>query len=363
MPDSGKLQYLRTPKPTSTVRIDAGFVEGDEVSPFYDPMIAKLIVHGPDRTAALQKLRAALEEYEVVGLTTNIDFLKRICASPAFVAGDVETGYIEKHSDELFAKKDIEPEAFAQAALGVLLQQQQEGIQLQSYDTSSNKPLTPIGATLGFGHEFQTRSIQLTDISSKNAISSQTSLSSQPTTIMVQQNAPSLFNVTVTDSSNASPKLFKNITSTFHSSTSTITSFFPHTRLDSTFILSSNDSSSNSINDTIITLFLRGQQHRLQLNPPKWTRQTNGISASNSFSSSTSSRNVITAPMPCTVLRVDVRSGEKVKKNQPLVVIESMKMETVLRCPWDNGALVKKVTVEKGVSYFFFRCVIDHVFL
>lgn len=353
MPDSGKLQHLRTPKPTSTVRIDAGFVEGDEVSPFYDPMIAKLIVHGPDRTAALQKLRAALEEYEVVGLTTNIDFLKKICTSPAFVAGDVETGYIEKHSDELFAKKDIEPEAFAQAALGVLLQQQQKGIQGQSHDTSSNKPLVPFGATLGFGHGFQTRSIQLTDISSKNAISSQTSLSSQPTTIMIQQVAPSLFNVTVTDSSGASPKTFKNITSTFHSSTSTITSYFPHTRLDSTFILSSTDSSSsNSIRDTIITLFLRGQQHRLQLNPPKWTRQANGISASNSFSSSTSNRNAITAPMPCTVLRVDVRPGEKVKKNQPLVVIESMKMETVLRCSRDDGAFVKKVTVEKGVSFF-----------
>ena len=354
MPDSGKLKHLRTPQPTSTVRIDAGFVEGDEVSPYYDPMIAKLIVRGPDRTAALQKLRAALEEYEVVGLATNIDFLKRLSISPAFVAGDVETGYIEKHSDELFAKKVVKPEVFAQAALGLLLQQrqqqQQEDNSRQSLNISSNNnSFAPFGAILGFGHGFQTRTIQLTDISSKNAISLQNS-SPQPTTLLIQQVAPSLFNVTVTDSSGTPMITYNNATSTFHKSTNSMTSYFPHTRLDSTFIVSSNDSgsSSNTIKDTIVTLFLRDQQYRLQLNPPKWTKHATGISASNT--SSSASENVVTAPMPCTVLRVDVRPGEKVKKNQPLIVIESMKMETVLRCPRDDGAWIKKVTVEKGVS-------------
>ncbi|KAF2003965.1 hypothetical protein P154DRAFT_412791, partial [Amniculicola lignicola CBS 123094] len=123
IPDSGLLLHLRTPKPTSTVRIDAGFVAGDEVSSHYDPMIAKLIVQGPTREEAIQKLRAALEEYEVAGPITNIEFLKKMCVSPDFIAGNVETGYIQKHHDELFTHEPPTPEIYAQAALGLALKE------------------------------------------------------------------------------------------------------------------------------------------------------------------------------------------------------------------------------------------------
>lgn len=92
------------------MRIDAGFTQGDEVSSHYDPMIAKLIVRGNDRTSALQKMQVALESYEVAGPITNIEFLKRICKSLDFVAGAVETGYIEKHREELFSQLAIDPE-------------------------------------------------------------------------------------------------------------------------------------------------------------------------------------------------------------------------------------------------------------
>jgi acetyl/propionyl-CoA carboxylase alpha subunit len=123
IPDSGLLLHLRTPTPSPTVRIDSGFIAGDEVSSHYDPMISKLIVQGPTREAAIQKLRAALEEYEVAGPITNIEFIKRMCVSPDFVAGDVETGYIQKHHAELFTPSPPPPEIFAQAALGLALQQ------------------------------------------------------------------------------------------------------------------------------------------------------------------------------------------------------------------------------------------------
>ena len=123
IPDSGKLLHLRTPNFVSeSVRVDAGFAEGDEVSSYYDPMIAKLIVRGESRNEALQKLRAALESYEIAGPVTNIEFLKKMCMSPAFVAGDVETGYISKHHDELFQSQEIAPEVFAQAAIGLMFE-------------------------------------------------------------------------------------------------------------------------------------------------------------------------------------------------------------------------------------------------
>lgn len=80
MPDSGKLLRLKTPRISDTVRIDAGFIEGDTISSAYDGMIAKLIVSGPTREVALRKLHTALEEYEVVGLSTNIEVSRLVGA-------------------------------------------------------------------------------------------------------------------------------------------------------------------------------------------------------------------------------------------------------------------------------------------
>ena len=101
--------------------MDAGFIEGDEVSSNYDPMIAKLIVQGTTRETAIQKLHAALDEYEIAGPTTNIEFLKAVCRNEAFAAGEVETGFIPKRRDELFEPVKTAPEIFAQAALGSYL--------------------------------------------------------------------------------------------------------------------------------------------------------------------------------------------------------------------------------------------------
>ena len=153
IPDSGTLLHLRTPKPTQTVRIDAGFVAGDEVSSHYDPMIAKLIVQGPTREAAIQKLRAALEEYEVAGPITNIEFLKKICVSSDFMAGNVETGYIQKHHDELFTPSPPAPEIYAQAALGLALQDI-----ASSYGSSYS---APPDMAAGFGSGYQKREYTL----------------------------------------------------------------------------------------------------------------------------------------------------------------------------------------------------------
>jgi 3-methylcrotonyl-CoA carboxylase alpha subunit len=81
----------------AVVRVDTGFVSGDEISVHYDPMIAKLIVKGRDRTEALRIRANALNQYQVVGPSTNIQFLKNLVRHPRFIAGDVETGFIAKH--------------------------------------------------------------------------------------------------------------------------------------------------------------------------------------------------------------------------------------------------------------------------
>jgi 3-methylcrotonyl-CoA carboxylase alpha subunit len=103
LPSTGKLVHLRLPVEGAHVRVDTGVREGDTVTPFYDPMIAKVIVHDRDRPSAMRRMAALMGETEVVGVTTNAALLKALCAHPAFVGGEVDTGFIERHRETLFA--------------------------------------------------------------------------------------------------------------------------------------------------------------------------------------------------------------------------------------------------------------------
>ncbi len=102
LPSTGVLNHLRTPVNSEFVRIDSGVVEGDEVSAFYDPMIAKLVVWGEDRTIALRRLLQALDDYRIAGVRTNIDFLRAIARHKDFQRAELTTRFIEKHHDALF---------------------------------------------------------------------------------------------------------------------------------------------------------------------------------------------------------------------------------------------------------------------
>jgi len=100
LPGSGTLEKLRLPSPSEHVRIDSGVIEGDTVTIFYDPMIAKLIVWDVNRDAALLRMREALAECGVVGPKSNIEFLERLVRHPAVVEGRIDTGYLDRHLDE-----------------------------------------------------------------------------------------------------------------------------------------------------------------------------------------------------------------------------------------------------------------------
>ena len=100
LPGSGKLERLRLPMPSPHVRIDSGVIEGDTVTIFYDPMIAKLIVWDRDRAAALVRMREALAACDVVGPKSNVDFLERLVRHPAVIEGRIDTGYLDRHLDE-----------------------------------------------------------------------------------------------------------------------------------------------------------------------------------------------------------------------------------------------------------------------
>ncbi len=96
MPGIGKLAFYRPPTGPS-IRLDSGVREGSEVTVHYDPMLAKLIVWGADRTVALQKMSWALSRFAVLGVANNVEFLKAIIDHPQFIQGDVHTHFLEEH--------------------------------------------------------------------------------------------------------------------------------------------------------------------------------------------------------------------------------------------------------------------------
>ncbi|WP_151632163.1 acetyl/propionyl/methylcrotonyl-CoA carboxylase subunit alpha [Noviherbaspirillum aerium] len=141
LPSIGTLRHLHTPASVAfqlgngsvagnpaAVRIDSGVREGDAISPFYDPMIAKLIVWGNDREEALAHMSQALAEYQVVGLATNVAFLKRLVESQPFSQADLDTGLIERHHAALFpAQQPVSLQILGLAAASLLSSEQNAG--------------------------------------------------------------------------------------------------------------------------------------------------------------------------------------------------------------------------------------------
>jgi len=96
MPSPGLLKRLVLPAASTQLRIDCGVRQGDAVTPYYDPMIAKLISHGPDRETAIAVMRRALQALEIEGIQHNGAFLQALLDHPAFVAGEMDTGFVER---------------------------------------------------------------------------------------------------------------------------------------------------------------------------------------------------------------------------------------------------------------------------
>ncbi|MFD6990755.1 acetyl/propionyl/methylcrotonyl-CoA carboxylase subunit alpha [Streptomyces sp. NPDC059943] len=114
LPSGGRVLSLREPRGDG-VRTDSGLSEGAEIGSLYDPMLSKVIVHAPDRPTALRRLRAALAETVTLGVPTNAGFLRRLLAHPAVVAGELDTGLVERDADTL-VPTEVPAEVYEAAA-------------------------------------------------------------------------------------------------------------------------------------------------------------------------------------------------------------------------------------------------------
>ncbi|KAF7553011.1 hypothetical protein G7046_g7229 [Stylonectria norvegica] len=318
LPDSGKLVHVHLPPSliSEDVRLDWAFGSGSTISEAYDGMIAKLIVRGETRERAIAKMESVLRAYEIVGVSTNVEFLKRLCQTDAFIAGDVETGFIDKWRDELFKPRRIPNEVFAQAALGML-----------SFEVGSKPP--PHGLTLGFGEANATSERKL----AFKVLDGYSEQEGEVVEADVTQTGHNLYNVSVSRKGDETPQVFTNISCSpkADGQVMKLESFFPLQRIESSVVPQIND------NDTKITIFQHGIKTDLALLPPKWYEKALGLKEVTAS---------VAAPMPCKILKNEVEEGQVVKKGAPLVVIESMKMETVIRSPQDG--VIKKLAHKAG---------------
>lgn len=292
LPSIGRLHHLNFPNENTHLRIDTGVRQGDEVSIHYDPMIAKLIVWDEDRCAALRRLRRALEQVEVVGVTTNVQFLGAVAAHPEFAAGHFDTGFIEQHRDLLIpAPAPASDQTLILACLHLLLSRDADA---QQAADASTDPYTPWHQTGGWRLNGDNHhSISFSDGDS---------------------------DVQITVHYRPRGYLFELPSATFEASGQ----FDASGRLLATI-------DGHQLSARVIRLGMElnilsgGNSHKLILHDPyadAFAQEETGGS--------------LTAPMPGKVIAVLVDNGAWVKRGTPLVILEAMKMEHTITAPSDG---------------------------
>lgn len=293
LPSTGNLALLRTPKETDVVRVDTGVVEGDEVSVFYDPMIAKLVVWGENREVALKRLISALGEYYIDGVSTNIDFLKRVAGHPSFVSAELTTTFVEKHHDSLFnSDASSDPHANTPAiALLALLHRKKNAKGLEK--------TPPVWSAAGAWRSNNQHCEYLTLLCDQQEI-----------LVEVQhQNDGATCGFSLTIGENT------------YNATGSIAGGVLHATIDgykTTYSFSDNDGQ--------YTLFNKDTHAKFSV-----------ISPSLGDDSSSDADANFSAPMNGTIVAHLVEKNQPVAKGQPILVMEAMKMEHSITAPYDGS--------------------------
>lgn len=161
LPSIGTLRRLRLPNTDAHVRVDAGVAEGDAITPYYDPMIAKLIVWDVDREAALRRMRAALADCEIAGVTTNVDFLGRLVGTASFSGAWLDTALIEREQAALQAPDTAGDDAWMLAAVATQLTRQAACAQIRDpHSPWAAEDGWRLGARAWTWHELEHRGVR-----------------------------------------------------------------------------------------------------------------------------------------------------------------------------------------------------------
>lgn len=140
-PAPGRITFMAEPEPSRYVRIDSGVRENDEITSHYDPMISKLVCWDEQRPLAIRRINRALEEYRIVGVTHNLNFLANVLDSRPFIGGDLSTRFLTEHAELLVGTHGLSPLRFQALAALYLAENQKE--RQRARDAKSNDPYSP----------------------------------------------------------------------------------------------------------------------------------------------------------------------------------------------------------------------------
>jgi 3-methylcrotonyl-CoA carboxylase alpha subunit len=305
LPAAGTIHRLRQPAAGTHVRVDTGVGEGDEIGVHYDPMIAKLIVWDVDRDAAVRRMRAALADYQIVGLTTNVAFLTAVVAHRAFASahrepGLLDTGLIARYQRELLP--DAQPAPDETLALAVLSELTRIDAQARAAAEGSADRWSPWSLCDGWRlNEDNYHVFAFQDGEREVAVTA--------------HYRPGGFELDLPTRSVAARA---------------------EAEADGRLVI---DLGGARVHGTVVrtgrlfTVFAAGTSHRLELKE---------------FESvvDEAAGGTLAAPMPGSVIDVLVRAGQKVEKGAALMIIEAMKMEHTIAAP--AAGTVAEVLFHKG---------------
>lgn len=316
LPQSGNIVHMRTPLQKNKneedgIRVDSGVRSGDDVSTYYDPMIAKLIAYGEDRPTAIAKLERALRNFHLAGLSNNIDFLTQIVRHPGFVNDQPTTAFFDSYMTDLLSSLSS-PKHFNPISIHTILGM--IGL-LDSKKSSGNMGLDNGNDWRAYGTV--RRNIDIHD-SYNNSVNIIIETGYRDRKILISSSEDKINQFPcyvkskklVSDSRKDSKVWDLEVEINGHTASGTVAIY------------------NNAANDTIIDIWVDGQtgdsQSHFQVS----------IAADNYVASDTMSTNpIIKSPMPGKIIKLNVQDGGIVKQGETILILEAMKMEHVVAAP------------------------------
>jgi 3-methylcrotonyl-CoA carboxylase alpha subunit len=302
LPVTGRIVHLGLPEPSRSVRVDASVRSGDEITPHYDAMIAKVIVHGRDRGEALGRLSSALADLEIAGIASNAELLRRIARCPDFVEARLDTGLIERNRQELLAPPGAPGEEVTALATVTAWQRMADAArEAARYSSDPRSPWNPNDGWRLNGREelifiFRSAGHVLQVSAQARGTSIEVELLGKPRVLTWRTAERGALLVQFDDAEVTGRVVCSN------------------RRFD---------------------VFTAGEHHVLELDDPLAqefdTRREHGA---------------LVAPMPGRIVAVLVAAGASVEKGAPLLVLEAMKMEHTIAAPFPGR--VARICFEPG---------------
>lgn len=347
LPDVGHLSYVDFPAPTTallspatvdsdsaiaSIRVDTGVRTGDDVSVFYDPMIAKIIVHGRDRREALRLMRRALEQTHIVGPKTNVKFLSNLCRHEAFIDGSaLETGFIKKYKDQLIPEQNPQEPLHLKTAVHAAVFM---SLLRVTYNNAQHRSPDNIWSANEFGsfrqsvaqspsskHFLRRRALKKQDsedeANSPITIVTVTPISSVEGRVSVAVDGVKSGDFDMSMSKNGIDLLLRPVLD----ANATLDASHIPVGTTSAKIIATPPALSGPVSTELrLDIFENTHHTEVDVVAPKWFGEVHG--------GKTKSKGSMIAPMPSKVVEVRVKSGQQVNEGDIVVVLEAMKVSS-----------------------------------